>query len=262
MSTAVSKPSAAGDAIERVLVGGDLSKLSPEDRVRYYNATCDSLGLNPLSKPFDYITLNGKLVLYAKRDATDQLRKRDRVSVSITAREEVRDVYVVTARATTPDGRTDESVGAVNVAGLKGDALANAFMKAETKAKRRVTLSICGLGWLDETEVETVHVEHREPRQIEPPKQSQPKAGARTDPPRDGVALFGRLKDLEAAMVKKNLCEPRAVTLHVEMKGEGEGYPPMIADWTGEQIEDAMRWAREFRDERCAQGKPQPAGAK
>jgi hypothetical protein len=29
-------------------------------------------------------------------------------------------------------------------------------MKAETKAKRRVTLSICGLGLLDETEVETV----------------------------------------------------------------------------------------------------------
>ena len=29
-------------------------------------------------------------------------------------------------------------------------------MKAETKAKRRVTLSICGLGMLDETEVETV----------------------------------------------------------------------------------------------------------
>ena len=29
-------------------------------------------------------------------------------------------------------------------------------MKAETKAKRRVTLSICGLGMLDETEVESI----------------------------------------------------------------------------------------------------------
>jgi hypothetical protein len=29
-------------------------------------------------------------------------------------------------------------------------------MKAETKAKRRVTLSICGLGLLDETEIETI----------------------------------------------------------------------------------------------------------
>ena len=39
---------------------------------------------------------------------------------------------------------------------MNGEALANAYMKAETKAKRRVTLSICGLGMLDETEVETI----------------------------------------------------------------------------------------------------------
>lgn len=37
-----------------------------------------------------------------------------------------------------------------------GDALANALMKAGTKSKRRVTLSIAALGWLDETEVETI----------------------------------------------------------------------------------------------------------
>jgi hypothetical protein len=55
-----------------------------------------------------------------------------------------------------PNGRQDESIGAVNIAGLKGENRANAMMKAETKAKRRVTLSICGLGLLDETEVETV----------------------------------------------------------------------------------------------------------
>jgi hypothetical protein len=42
------------------------------------------------------------------------------------------------------------------VKGLSGEALANALMKAETKAKRRATLSICGLGMLDETEVEDV----------------------------------------------------------------------------------------------------------
>lgn len=142
--------------VERMLVAGDLSKLSPADRVRYYVETCRSLGLNPLTRPFEYITLNGKLTLYAKRDATDQLRKAQRVSVSITARERIEDLYVVTARATLPDGRTDESVGAVSLTGLKGEALANAIMKAETKAKRRVTLSIVGLGWLDETETSSI----------------------------------------------------------------------------------------------------------
>ncbi|HUW12028.1 MAG TPA: hypothetical protein VM537_20040, partial [Anaerolineae bacterium] len=148
------KPDAA--LMEQVLIGGDLSKLTSEQRVAYYKAVCESVSLNPLTKPFDYLSLNGKLVLYAKRDAADQLRRRDGVSVALTDRSLVNDVYVVTARATTPDGRVDESTGAVFIGGLRGDALANAMMKAETKAKRRVTLSICGLGWLDETEVETI----------------------------------------------------------------------------------------------------------
>ncbi len=39
---------------------------------------------------------------------------------------------------------------------LSGEAGANLMMKAVTKAKRRVTLSICGLGMLDETEVVTI----------------------------------------------------------------------------------------------------------
>jgi len=136
------------------VVGGDLGKLSQAERAEYYRAVCESLGLNPLTRPFEYIVLNGRLTLYAKRDAAEQLRRKHGVSITIVAREKVDDVYVVTARATMPDGRTDESVGAVSLAGLKGEALANAVMKAETKAKRRVTLSIVGLGWLDESEVE------------------------------------------------------------------------------------------------------------
>jgi hypothetical protein len=117
---------------------------------------CDSVGLNPLTRPFEYLTLQGKTVLYARKDCTDQLRSLRRVSLSIAARERVDDVYIVTARATSIDGRVDESIGAVTIGNLKGDALCNAIMKAETKAKRRVTLSICGLGLLDESEIETV----------------------------------------------------------------------------------------------------------
>lgn len=143
--------------LEQVVVQGDLSKLQPAERVAYYKTVCESLGLNPFTKPFEYINLNGKLTLYAKRDATDQLRSLRGVSVEITSREMYGDsIYVVTARARDSQGRTDEAIGAVSIAGLKGEALANAIMKAETKAKRRVTLSICGLGWLDETEVATV----------------------------------------------------------------------------------------------------------
>jgi len=142
--------------IEQVVARGDLSKLSDGERVAYYGMVCDSVGLNPLTQPFSYLTLNGKLVLYANKGATDQLRSRDHISVTIVGTERQDDVYIVRARATAPDGRSDEEVGAVHIGGLRGDALANAFMKASTKAKRRVTLSICGLGVLDESEIETI----------------------------------------------------------------------------------------------------------
>lgn len=144
------------ETLEKVLVQGDLSKLSSQERLVYYTKTCESLGLNPMTRPFDYIVLNNKLTLYAKRDATEQLRKIHSISIEITKREQIGDVYMVQAKATDNEGRTDESIGAVNIGGLSGDALANALMKAETKAKRRVTLSIAGLGLLDETEVETI----------------------------------------------------------------------------------------------------------
>lgn len=146
-----------GAIIERVIALGDLSQLKPMERAAYYTAVCRSCGLNPMTKPFAYIQLNGKLTLYALRDATDQLRKIHRISVRILSRELDADgVYTVTARAVEPSGREDESTGCVSLGGAKGENLANAKMKAETKAKRRVTLSICGLGWLDETEVEDV----------------------------------------------------------------------------------------------------------
>jgi hypothetical protein len=148
--------------LEDVLLGGDLSRLSPKDRLSYYQHVCQSVGLNPLTKPFDYLKLSGRLVLYARKDATDQLRKIHGVSIEITHRERIEDVYEVTAVARTPDGRVDSDTGAVNIGGLKGEALANALMKATTKAKRRVTLSICGLGMLDETETETIPQQQRQ----------------------------------------------------------------------------------------------------
>lgn len=159
MSTAIAERAPDATAIEQALIAGDLARLTPAQRVSYYNHVCESLGLNPLTKPFAYITLNGKLTLYALKDCTEQLRSNRGISISIQARELVEDCYVVTARASLMAGmnsRVDESLGAVPIGGLKGEARANAMMKAETKAKRRVTLSICGLGMLDETEVASI----------------------------------------------------------------------------------------------------------
>lgn len=158
MSTALQTvtKSLAPATIEKVLLGGNLKDLKPEERLSYYNNLCESLEFNPLTRPFDYVEFQGKLVLYTNKGGGEQLRVIRKVSINITSREKIGDVYVVTARAKLPDGREDEATGAVNITNLKGDALANAYMKAETKAKRRVTLSICGLNMLDDSEVDTV----------------------------------------------------------------------------------------------------------
>jgi len=142
--------------LAKTVIDGDLSCLSPYERVLYYKAVCQSLGLNPLSKPFELIKLNGKLTLYARKDCTDQLRKLHRISIDPPQIQVVNDAFVVTVKAITKDGRTDTEIGAVSIKGLTGDSLCNSMMKAVTKAKRRVTLSICGLGMLDETEVDSV----------------------------------------------------------------------------------------------------------
>lgn len=155
MGTVTTLP-ARDEALERLMIEGDLGTMPPELRVRYYHALCQSLGLNPLTQPFEYIRLNGKLKLYAKKDATEQLRKLHGVSVSGMETQLIGEVYVVRATFTDRSGRTDQATGAVPVKGLTGDNLANAYLKAETKCKRRGTLSICGLGMLDETEIEAI----------------------------------------------------------------------------------------------------------
>jgi hypothetical protein len=130
--------------------------LTESQRLEYYRAVCESLGINPLTRPFEYLKLNGRLVLYATRAAADQLRAIHGISIVDARIERQDDLITVTVRGRTRDGREDLEVGVVSVAGLRGEALANAEMKAITKAKRRLTLSLAGLGWLDETETETI----------------------------------------------------------------------------------------------------------
>lgn len=165
-------------ALEPLLAKGDLSRLSEVERSQYILTLCKTLQLNPMTKPFDFLTLNGRLLLYINRNATDQLRKVHRVNLTIVERGVLEvggqptDVYTVKAHAALPDGRTDESVGAVSIRGKSGEDLANCVMRAETKAKRRVTLSILGLSFTDESELDTInYVKPQagpEPRQITP----------------------------------------------------------------------------------------------
>lgn len=146
----------AASMFTSLVLNSDLSKLTEPQRVEYYKLVCERVGLDPYTKPFDMITLQGKLVLYANKAATAQLTAVNRLKVEIVSREVLGGLYVVTVRATKPDGSSSEDVGAVPINGLQGDAAANAMLKAITKAKRRAVLSVCGLGMMDETETESI----------------------------------------------------------------------------------------------------------
>lgn len=149
--------------IESLVLRGDLSGLAPQDRARFYVQMCEGLGLNPSAQPFAFLRLNGKEVLYATRGATDQLAALHRVNRRIVDGPKVIDlagtklVYAV-CEASLPNGRVETATATVPLI----DPV-NVLMKAETKAKRRATLSILGLGLLDEMEIETIPANVQEP---------------------------------------------------------------------------------------------------
>ena len=128
--TALAAPGIDAEVVARVLLRGDLRQLSSSQKVSYYGKVCESVGLNPLTQPFEYLVLNGKEILYARREATEQLRRLHDVSITITGRELAGEVYIVSARASMPSGRTDESIGVKSLDGLKGETRANAMMTA------------------------------------------------------------------------------------------------------------------------------------
>lgn len=235
----------AAGILERVITAGDLSRLSPADRVRYYAEVCASVGLNPLTKPFEYLSLNGKLVLYATKGCTDQLRSVKGISIDRMEREEADDLCVWTAYGHDSSGRTDSEVGAVPIAGLKGEAKANAVMKASTKAKRRLTLSLAGLGWLDESEVSSIPSaqrtdvdmetgEVREPRTLAATIAERRAALTTSAPPITGVdgVQAATLPPSSGAVAATTSSEPRAGDTDAPALTAGE-----LRDWLrGEMI--------------------------
>lgn len=141
--------------VHATIASGDYSRLDDAQRGDVVLALCRATGLNPLTKPFDFLKLQGKLILYANRNAGDQLAAQHRITRRIVRGPEIVDVggkklVLCVCEASTPDGRTEHATATVDLADPCG--LANVYMKAETKAKRRAALAVTGLSILDESE--------------------------------------------------------------------------------------------------------------
>lgn len=147
----------AAIAMQRVSAAGrDTKALTHEERVATLSALSKALGLNPLTNPVQFLSLSGREVLYVTKQATDQIAARLRLNRETVAGPEVRDfggtkLVFCQVKVTAPDGRSE-----VSTATLPFTDPVNVLMKCETKAKRRATLSLAGLGLLTEEEMETI----------------------------------------------------------------------------------------------------------
>ena len=163
-------PGVLGVLAEMEAARQDSRSLGPEDRAAYVAAICKSLRLNPLTRPVQFLALQGREVLYLTRGATDQLAARHNLNretlegPDFRTMENVKVAYCK-VKVTLPSGRYEEAT-----ATLKMTSPADDLMKVETKAKRRATLSILGVGVLSEEEAESIPASERADARREQPR--------------------------------------------------------------------------------------------
>lgn len=154
----------SNEIVSSIILHNDLSKLSKEQQVQYVAYRCNKAGLDVAGSPFNLIpNKEGKLFLYANKEAAAQLNQLRSLSPVVSKEEFLMDntIYKVTYRVT-ENGRTTEDCGAVGLVKVKKmagkedeirklspDEVADAIMKAHTKAKRRAILTHCGIGTND-----------------------------------------------------------------------------------------------------------------
>jgi hypothetical protein len=169
--------------IEQALILGDMKQMDGAMRINFYKAVCLSVGLNPLTQPFTVMERQDKTMwLYANASCTQQLAALHLVTFKDLKREHQtilgEPMYFVSVTACLPNGREVPSQSVVSLTKkrreivgqwpsgdpkfrdvldkdnepvlvpLRGESLANAIMRCDTKALRRATLALVGLGWM------------------------------------------------------------------------------------------------------------------
>lgn len=226
--------------IQSLILEGDISKMNPQQKVEYTTKLCQSLGLNVLTQPFQIIKFQGKEKLYATKDCTEQLRKVHGVSVTESTSEKIEDMLIVRVKVVDKNNRSDVGTGVVVTKGLNPTDLANAYMKCETKAKRRATLSICGMGMLDESELDTMPIHTT---QVIPTQEQKPTV--EVSPVKEYTASEEQLIWIESLMQTTSASEEKVVALERRI---AEGL-------TTESAEKAIAWLKENQINNMKDGK-------
>lgn len=169
------------DAITRLVVTGDLSKLNDKQKTEFYIAKCEAAGLDWRTQPYDYVEFDGVVKLAINKVGMASLNKQHKCCHRILEAKEILDgkAYVVTAEAYMPDGRSETASKFVQLFKERGewktsqngkkyfqattdqqgnqlydplplkDRL-NAYMRCETGAKNRASKALFGESGADE----------------------------------------------------------------------------------------------------------------
>ena len=130
--------------IQEVLTrdGGKCDNLTKDQQAEYKKFLCAKIGVSPTLQPVDLIPTKNGLRPYLNKGASELIRDTRKISITGLEVAEQNGMFVVTCKVRGANGRIDCDMGACP----KGTEPHNALMKAVTKAKRRATLSMCGLG--------------------------------------------------------------------------------------------------------------------
>lgn len=137
----------------------DLESLNETQRQDYLKAVCKHMGVPDNLNLVALIRQDdgegpARLVAYAKRGATENVRNNLQINVISLTSQVVAGSIVFTATAVSKKtGRQEISTGSKYIEGATGKFLDDAIMTAQTRALRRVTLQFVGAGVLDESEV-------------------------------------------------------------------------------------------------------------
>lgn len=143
-----------------LLLHGDYGKLSPAQRNVLLLELCRAHGLDPLTKPFMYIAVDGRKILYASRSAADGIAKNKGLSEVGHEFVETPNGTILIVKVADPAwlesdgkrGRMKEGFSAIP-SNLSGSAWVNAVKKAHTQANRRAILALEAPGFMDESEI-------------------------------------------------------------------------------------------------------------
>ena len=127
---------------------GRCDRLNEEQRADYINYLCGKIGIDPTFRPVDLIKTKNGIKPYLNKGASELIRDIRKISIDDMQIKDVNGMWVATCRVRNAEGRCDTDIGVCLKDGTSASPMNqnDSLMKAVTKAKRRATLSMCGLG--------------------------------------------------------------------------------------------------------------------